>query len=968
MSLTECADLREAEDLLSQELRSKTLIGEILLDAEDVRWLGDNLSRHLDVPSIWHSYPACAACFSVGTFAHYYEHGQYWPPFRRLFCDLGPNSENSWREEFEYFLYIWDMPKFFHVPGQRYLRHVRIHALIPRSAVNRVFEHVVQPAVGRGLDDDEWTAQDILELLQVDKFALHRPEGDFLCHGAHVADDFLRRCMALYRLAASGTQLSDDFGLPAWFVEAFQEWLQGKGVQIPAFERAMRSRAYLRLALESEAIVLVLGEPPYTTGTPVNVTVRAEGGGNASTEINSQNYETDPYVRQTEVGDDLKIKEVARRYTVTWRNLETNGEIEANSLRGFLEGKSLRWAAFSDTDSDFPLIREQQIPRAKVWIVCPKDATLQGSAGEEPQALEVIEKVPLENPPDMVACLVDASRLQTLVLRCGDAEDAEYVQVEDVPYIELPGKLPGVLANGYPVYSQLPRINVVGDSSRVVVEVTELGDAGMGQAVSVVPAAQLGEHLRDRAGAFELRTRERLGRRGKPVTLFLVPGLSVSFTPEVVLPDYKGDIAVRIESNHLSFGCAADPEAGVLKTEDGAIYLEPDARHLKLSAVYSPPGGAQSQFSLSLTVPRLLVGTDVAVIEEKGVLPAVARISRERIKQVARASLELVLQPPPTRWQVTLRAQPADWMMTVPHTRPSRGPRITAALESWRDSIIEEQQAQQLYADIFVDECRKLSDVLVAKIVSTSRLLKAEGKSKSLAGQDAVITYSFNRAGPAADLLLVHACFPWLEPHRVSTAGKHKGEKPISGYPPGRYLIQAATQGAETADILPDIDRGLKLQILGNAACPPGYEQLLRKIAACWDGVWQILENERCQLQEDKADRAEHEMREWIKREAAAQIQRMRLTKADLDNTLILMLYWGKMALRCTDTVLSRQYWECAVMLTIRVLNHQHHVQHYDLRNLLLRRLTALAQRASAETSELCRRFKGVLLRVFEKA
>ncbi len=365
-------NLAECERALAGELAGKTLIGEAPLDAEDVRRLGSLFCRLNSPVQLWRQFPFCAACFTTGIFSHFYD-DKYWPHFREWYLELSGAEETDWRDAFEGFLKRYGLPAFHHVDGQRFLRHVRIHALIPANGVERLFEHVVRPAVMRGLDDGEWTAAEILRELGVSYPQLHRPEENFLNYGGHVADDVLGRCMTLYRRSVQGSVGDDTLDLPQWLVDAFREWMEGQPLpSTPLQALAERPQVYLRLSLDSAAITLVVAQLPSEWRSGRTMNVFAETESDTYRLIAAKRVEVDPFVRQTEARFELPLETVAPRYRVEWRKSDDECST-VEGVRGFL-GSGVRWAAFAANDPENRLIRQQYVPRGEVWVVCPTDA------------------------------------------------------------------------------------------------------------------------------------------------------------------------------------------------------------------------------------------------------------------------------------------------------------------------------------------------------------------------------------------------------------------------------------------------------------------------------------------------------------------------------------------------------------------------------------------------------------------
>ncbi|NSW58304.1 MAG: hypothetical protein HPY44_20035 [Armatimonadetes bacterium] len=963
MILDQYMDLAQCEEALASQLSGKTLLGEAPLEAEDVCKLG-RLFCLMDSPAtIWRRFPFCAACFTTGVFSHFYD-DKYWPHFRDQYLQLSGAEETEWRDAFEGFLRRTGLPAFHHVDGQRFLRHVRIHALIPANGVGRLFEHVVRPAVMRGLDDGEWTAAEILRELGVSYPQLHRPEENFLNYGGHVADDLLGRCMTLYRRSVQGSVGDDSLDLPQWLVDAFREWIDGHpSHRIPLEGHAERPQIHLRLSLDSAAVTLVVAQLPSEWRSGRTMNVYAENGPDDSTLVAAQRVEVDPFVRQTESRLELPLETLASRYRVEWR--KTDDECSTvEHVRGFL-GNGVRWAAFAANDPENRLIRQQYLPRGEVWLVCPTDACVKAVQidGGVVEPAQCPESFGLDGISGMSARLIDTMRCSGLVLEMSPADGKtaeEHIPVDLMPQLRLVGEVPGASIAGVPVCAEVPEVDCIGDNNGVVVEIELLDGMARPPLPAFVQASELRAVLQGRSGVFRFRVRGRLGRRGTPVTVALIPGLQVRFTPPIVLPGHNGHTVVDVSAPHCQVRRNPQSAHPGVSGHDPMV-VSPDARRLNLQLVHLPPGGGARQFDLAVVVPRLLVGVTTPG-GEPNLLPAVARIPKQSIENTPRVFLDLLMQPNPTRWNATLRADALQAAVTQPAGRQTSSARIRFDLAMWRDAILAANRAVELRVDAYRADLQIAEGTLVALISSECRLVNATAEFV-LGGRGAILRYEFDPHGPAANLRLVSTSYPWLSPIEIQVPGRHRGEIELPNMAPGAYAIEPVGDPCSQADIIPDLDGMKCLDLLTHdEAQQHGWEALLRKTAQIWDGTWR-QRGGQWELDEESADRADHDMSRYV-REAQGTHPALRLKADDLRHTLVLMVYWGSQSVRCKQAM-SAQYWERAVLLTVRLLRQCTHAP--NLFGMLTDRLDELRQVACPRTREICRRLQGVLIRCFQR-
>lgn len=968
-----CGSLDECESLLEQELAGKALIGELELGLEDVEYLGKFLrheqqSIRFGRPSahLWSTAPCCSACFTIGVFVHHYDDDRsFWPRFGEL-LPLEASEESVWRDEFEEFLATRDMPLFDQVPGYRFLRHVRIHALMTADGAERVFEHVVSRAISEGLSEGEWTARELLSQIGVGIPPLRKPEDDFLRHGGYVADDVLGRCLALCRAAVYANEL-DDFGLPAHVVAAFRRWLNRRPRSEGTFakERGATIAAHLRLDLGRAAVLLAL-RPPETKRQQLEVALRNGDDRARGAPIDTWSINVDPYLRQRENRYEREVPMAAHRYDLAWRDDDSGeaGEWQLAPIYGLM-GDSIPWAAFSATDDNHRLSRQQYLPRGEVWLACPRTTTLTGIClGEaaQPEDLEPIETLDLPSW-QMRVRRIDTSKLARVQLgeeSTGNVT-SETIAVDMMPEFVVEHCLPGVTVDGYPVSAASPGIRFAGNTAESITEIECVKSATVRTGATLaITGTELPSFFEQHMGVFRLRFRGRLGRRSEPLEIAVIPGLQVEFDPQLVLPGADTCATVRITTpSQISIsGDVEDPDVKEWKSRQAhevCALTAPDCRRLRLQLDLFSPSGRSVRADFGVVIPRLLVGTRFGATSEESLLPAVATLTRADIRKNASMQLELSLQPDPEAWKVELRALPLGGQMTKPERRYTASPIVSFDLSSWRDAILASSETHQLRATVLLQDGTRLEPALVGHIVTETNL-KLEWRFHN--GQSE-IKFRFGKGAVPCDLRACNLTYPWLAPVPIRLEGRQKGSVPVSSLPPAEYWIEPITGVRGDDDILPGMGTGCRLPMASPGDKPRGYEALIRELARIWDGVW-TLDGGAWSFDANRARVAEQATKQFVE-SARPPSPRATACEADLRNTILLLLSWGQGAAGYGGQA-SMAQWKRAV--TFVVVFIQRTQKRSSLFHKLLQQLETLRQRAGSNTQELCRLLRGLILRV----
>jgi len=872
--------LYQCEKFLQNKLCGKTLIGEVEVDEQDVRKLGALIGREIEaavassakdrVPQVWRQWPCCAACFTVGVFAHCYAASEedspsFWPHINELSgVSLSTGQQNMWRMWFEGFLRRRDMQTFERVPGPRMVKRVRIHAVLTSEGAKRVFEHVVEPAVQRGLDQEELSAENMLRELSVKSPPLRKPEYHFLLYGEGVADDILKRCCELYRAAADGDEVAQWSGLPERVIRAFDEWRVGRRLTRGAVQRARRP--YLRLDDYGD-VVMVLPPLPVSpkvdtvTATVVPVLDGSRAGDPVEVELT-----IDRHIGATAEVNDVELDVPASEYLVEWSAFDTDGNehtLKKDHVYGLRDAEKVPWMAFRADDEQWRYVATRTVPRGEVWLLHPPGVPVKGirfSSGEglaepHPQPVPKVQEAEATLWPDF-----EIARYATegfAELRIGSGEREAYVPVDLAPRIVLDAQVKGTEVEGTPVVAAPPVVDAAG-AHELVAFVRRI-EPDTGEELLRLSIDELSQALAGQAGLFEMWVRGRLGVRSRTMRFALIPDVAVRWRRSLYLPgngepvEFWLSAAGLVMTGKVEGASRVRPEAGSFR-----ITAPPDARRIVLYAKIQPSNGSPWETALELTVPRVWAGigrerTPVLGTQRVRVDTASLRSGRELY-------LWLAVQPTPTRIEAEVVLAPLGRTSAL----QGRG-KGKINLRRWHDELVQQNHNQAIILRATIDG-EQFEGIPLGEIVLLPRLKRLTPKA-DLDG----IEVSYRLEGPEVPctIQIVHLDYPWLSVQRVQVeASDRRGTFRLPPeLPPGQCLFWIVDHGAphqqgpaaewlsETVQIS-TLPPPLGGKLTGAVKVHRFDEFLATKVGAVWADVW----NRGAAFDSDAALRASAEM------------------------------------------------------------------------------------------------------------
>lgn len=251
--------LRELEEVIRQELRRVTLVGELELEPGSPLYemslsavelsLSGNTANRFELLS-----SRCPAALSVllvadGIFG--YDGGEYWP---NIALDAtGPNEATRLGQQFEKSLDALGLERFESAQrGERALRYVMpilLHGKFPRYCAGDLWKLLVH-----GLRRGAGSVDELLSYWVRNPSALihvGKPVQRFLRYGGELAEDLLQRMVDLIELVSElgrseaiklgGEFLAEEAGINTYLVDAFFE-LGAEAANVRGGERAPRPR------------------------------------------------------------------------------------------------------------------------------------------------------------------------------------------------------------------------------------------------------------------------------------------------------------------------------------------------------------------------------------------------------------------------------------------------------------------------------------------------------------------------------------------------------------------------------------------------------------------------------------------------------------------------------------------------------------------------------------------------------
>lgn len=267
--------LESWEKRLRQEVgEGDLLLGELAYTQEDLEELGGLLYRTIfyrvqrratidsklyQVSEFW---PLAFALYLVLEGIHHYgDEGLFWHgPKQRL--KIKDNHTAKCGQCFLQILAEYDLPTFEQSRGLRYVTPILLHGGIPNHHLEEfldfLYQYEVQPhriAIDPHTLVAKWRQQ------ANDLQTLSKPVSRFLRYGGLVAEDFVGRCLDLFRLTAESD--INSLGLPERVLSAYQTWQEQRSEEVssqPSRVRVRLQRPVLTVAPYSSGVRLDL--PP----------------------------------------------------------------------------------------------------------------------------------------------------------------------------------------------------------------------------------------------------------------------------------------------------------------------------------------------------------------------------------------------------------------------------------------------------------------------------------------------------------------------------------------------------------------------------------------------------------------------------------------------------------------------------------------------------------------------------------
>ncbi|MCY3710550.1 MAG: hypothetical protein OXG26_16795 [Caldilineaceae bacterium] len=249
---SEWRKLNQWEERIRQEVgEGDLLLGELGYTEEDLEEIGGLLHRtifyrlrqgatiYTKLQQVSTSCPLTFALYLVLEGVHHYgDAGLYWHgPKERL--KIENNHTAPCGVCFREVLAEHNLPVFEQSRGFRYVTPILLHGGIPNAFLKEFFDflyrHEIQPhriAIDAQTLVARWRQQ------ADDLTTLSKPVSRFLRHGGLVAEDFVARCLEMFRAAAESD--IGEFGLPERVQNAYREWQEQQGDEFHA--RPLRTR------------------------------------------------------------------------------------------------------------------------------------------------------------------------------------------------------------------------------------------------------------------------------------------------------------------------------------------------------------------------------------------------------------------------------------------------------------------------------------------------------------------------------------------------------------------------------------------------------------------------------------------------------------------------------------------------------------------------------------------------------
>lgn len=261
------------EDQLCHEVgEGDLLLGELAYTRDDLEEIGGLLFRttffrvqkratiDFKLSQVSEFWPLTFSLYLVLEGIHHYgDEGLFWHgPKQRL--KIRDSHTTKCGQRFLQILSKYNLPTFEQSRGLRYVTPILLHGGIPNHHLEEfldfLYRHEVQPhriAIDPHSLLAKWRNQ------VKDLEFLSKPVSRFLRHGGIVAEDFVGRCLDLFRFPEESD--INTLGLPERVLNAYQSWQEQRPVQV----RSQRIRAPVRLQRP------ILKVAPYTSGVRLDL-------------------------------------------------------------------------------------------------------------------------------------------------------------------------------------------------------------------------------------------------------------------------------------------------------------------------------------------------------------------------------------------------------------------------------------------------------------------------------------------------------------------------------------------------------------------------------------------------------------------------------------------------------------------------------------------------------------------------
>lgn len=270
--------LQQYEADLAVAVPTVTLLGQLGYDDDDLKRLRDALRPlfRASVPdglkTVAHNYPLSFALYLVLEGLYHYTGGDYWSGPRDASIISG-NYTGEAGAAFRAALRREGLPTFENLGGHVNIAPILAHGGIPNYCLDDFFGLLAWAERNRPAADvptlmDEWAADGF-------KINIDRPALRFLQQGGDMAEEFVERCLALWREEAD----PDSLDLPARVLERYDHWLR----EHPAHERGRSAYRLTRPRLiydpYGEGMAVILPPVFYRAGqAPAGLTWHIAAG------------------------------------------------------------------------------------------------------------------------------------------------------------------------------------------------------------------------------------------------------------------------------------------------------------------------------------------------------------------------------------------------------------------------------------------------------------------------------------------------------------------------------------------------------------------------------------------------------------------------------------------------------------------------------------------------------------------